>query len=213
MVKKVYVSKPWASGARALFGNNGFDLVETPEECDIIVFNGGEDISPALYKQEPIDGCGVYFDQSRDDIELDEYSRARKAFKFGICRGGQLLNVLNGGRLWQDVDNHDGDHQMIEQATGRRIWTSSIHHQMFMPGPTAEVVCVAYEANHKIGIPPGTRGLKPVQWRRSSFKTYAEDPEVVWYPKDRALCIQGHPEYRGYSELTDYCFELLERYY
>src|SRR3546814_14796091 len=49
----------------------------------------------------------------------------------GVCRGAQFLNVMPGGKLYQDVDNHVGDHPIYDPQNKRVIPNvSSIHHQM-----------------------------------------------------------------------------------
>lgn len=213
---KVYIQEPWGDQSRAMFKARGFTIVDTPEECDIIVFNGGEDLHPKLYGQTVLPKAGLWLaTDDRDDIELKGYERAKDKFKFGICRGGQLLTVMNGGKLWQDVDGHNRGHHMIDIKSGRSVYTSSVHHQMFMPGPDCEIIAVARVAESKYGIVNGTD--RPLLWRRSDWvgepTMYDDDVEVCYYPKDRALCIQGHPEYPGYGDFTNYCFEQLERLY
>jgi gamma-glutamyl-gamma-aminobutyrate hydrolase PuuD len=190
-----------------MFHKRGFEIVTDIDACDIIAFSGGEDIDPALYGEYAVPRAQVYFNQYRDQIELQGYHRAKErgVFKFGICRGGQLLNVMNGGKLWQDVNNHNGRHPMLDVETGRTLTTSSVHHQMFRLGPDCVKLAVATEATSKIAANS--------TWHWDGHTDDREDVEVCWYPKDRALCIQGHPEYGGYDEFTDYCFEQLEKVY
>jgi len=214
--RKVYVSRPWADGAEYLFGHKYSDkytLVANPEACDMIVFNGGEDINPDLYGQPAIPA--THFNQRRDDFELAELRRAPKnAFKFGICRGGQLLNALAGGSLWQHTDKHGGRHPIKCHISGRELITSSVHHQQFILGPNALLVASARVSSIRKGY--------------NAFEQVSEssdpDPEVVWYGKvenhprtglnaSRSLCIQGHPEYDGYGDFTEYCMGLIDHFW
>lgn len=212
----VFVQPPWESGAQELFEAYGYPLVTTLEEADIVVFSGGEDIHPQVYKETIIPHAGVdWLDEGRDALEIEAYKRCRPdQFKFGICRGGQLLNVMNGGRLWQDIDRHDRAHDIVDVQTGETIWASSVHHQQFIL-PTAkgvaEVVATSQIATYKLGH--NTRGgIK--EWYRGTGETkFNDDPEIVWFPKDRALAIQGHPEYQGYTKFTEYCLQLVERFF
>lgn len=73
-------------------------------ECDGFLFPGGADIAPALYGQKRLPECG------RPDRIRDGFERLflRAALKTGkpvlcICRGMQLLNVVQGGTLVQDI--------------------------------------------------------------------------------------------------------------
>lgn len=71
---------------------------------DALVLQGGADVSPATYGQEPLhaDWSG---DPIRDRYEIELIDGFRKAGKpvLGICRGAQLINVAYGGTLIQDI--------------------------------------------------------------------------------------------------------------
>lgn len=211
----VFVQPPWETPSERLFEAYGYPLVDKIEDAQIVVFNGGEDIHPQVYKETIIPHAGVdWLDTDRDELEIAAYKKCRSdQFKFGICRGGQLLNIMNGGRLWQDVNNHGRAHDITDLKTGETVWSSSVHHQQFiLPTKGAEVVATAQIATRKLGHSP--RGAL-IEWDRTygGSSKFNDDPEIVWFPKDRALAIQGHPEYTGYSKFTEYCFQLIERYF
>ncbi|MEN0057293.1 MAG: type 1 glutamine amidotransferase [Bdellovibrio sp.] len=76
------------------------------EVLDGLVLQGGVDISPSMYGEEPIDIMTSHrTDPIRDRYEL----KLLKAFVLkkkpvlGICRGFQLMNVFRGGTLFQDL--------------------------------------------------------------------------------------------------------------
>lgn len=77
------------------------ELVET---LDALVLQGGADICPRAYGEEPV--CPEWSgDPRRDGYELAlvrEFLQQRKPI-LGICRGMQLLNVALGGSLYQDI--------------------------------------------------------------------------------------------------------------
>ncbi|AKJ30285.1 gamma-glutamyl-gamma-aminobutyrate hydrolase family protein [Caldimonas brevitalea] len=78
-----------------------FDYVN---ELDGLVLQGGADVSPQSYGQEPIDPRWAG-DPVRDRYELAllrAFIQQRKPV-IGVCRGCQLLNVAFGGTLYQDV--------------------------------------------------------------------------------------------------------------
>lgn len=217
MKPSVFVQEDWARPSIELFSRYGYPIVTAPELADIVVFNGGEDLHPSLYGQTIHPHAHVnWLDQARDERELRCYEKAKKAFKFGICRGGQLLNVMNGGKLWQHVSDHNHAHYMIDMETDEAIWTSSVHHQQFILGPHVTVVATAQESSLKIGFncnPRSRNKGKELEWYRGEGDTrYNDDPEVVYYERDKALCIQGHPEYPGYTRFTDYSMALVERF-
>lgn len=119
--------------------------------CDGFLFCGGEDITPLLFGQEPLDKLG------KTDITLDIFQLRfmRNVLLSGkpilaICRGMQLLNVACGGTICQDISlkqkdciNHmqhsarkDISHKVIVKSgsllhrlVGKIIFTNSFHHQ------------------------------------------------------------------------------------
>lgn len=190
-----------------LFRNRAnWDVTTIRTLADIFVFTGGEDINPALYGEEP--HSSVSFSDFRDRRELDAYSTIpADVLKFGICRGGQLLNVLNGGKLYQHVDGHHGNHLIKDTKTNALMMSNSIHHQMMIPGPGAVILATANMSTFRINA------HGDLLRERNDFDTYS-DPEVIWYPKTNSLCVQGHPEYPNCPIVfREFVFDLLETYY
>lgn len=74
-------------------------------EMDGFVFQGGADISPLNYKEDPIENGRWPGDYHRDQYELKIMDWAFKNKKpiLAICRGFQLVNVYFGGSLYQDL--------------------------------------------------------------------------------------------------------------
>lgn len=183
------------------------EMAEHVNDADIIVFNGGSDIATSLYHEIPISRNIPEALSQRDTVEREvfiEYSGSDKLL-VGICRGAQLLNVLNGGKLWQDVNNHNRDHEIRDLTTGQVLKATSTHHQMMRPNMQyAEIIAVADEATRKSA-------------EKDSFplKTYDDDhadTEIVWYGNTNCLCIQGHPEYVPGSAFANYSLNLMAKY-
>lgn len=117
------------------------------EALDGIMFSGGEDVDPARYGETVLNGT-VEIDSLRD---RSDFLLARAAIASGkpvlaICRGSQLLNVVLGGTLYQDIPTQcpdalrhsDGAMHDIGLAEGSvlaRIYgpdslnVNSMHHQ------------------------------------------------------------------------------------
>lgn len=83
-------------------------MVDDPEVavsmCDGILFPGGEDIHPSYYGEDPIPELGA----TREEIDegwmaVGKIAIEKKIPMFGTCKGLQVLNVLYGGSLYQDV--------------------------------------------------------------------------------------------------------------
>lgn len=163
---------------------------------DILILTGGSDINSKLYNEEP-KYCG-WFNDKRDEFEIQAVKEAGDAiFKAGICRGAQLLNVLNGGTLWQDVNNHSGIHLAKDLRTGKFISLSSAHHQMMRPVGVYELIATADRATSYKAEKEVVTGKQLV------------DPEVIWFPKTNSLCFQAHPEF-GPDECENYFFDLIK---
>ncbi len=74
-----------------------------PETLDGLVIGGGDDISPEHYGGDINER--VRIDRQRDRLEIDwiQIALQRKIPLLGICRGAQLINVVLGGSLHQDI--------------------------------------------------------------------------------------------------------------
>lgn len=72
--------------------------------CDGLLFPGGPDVTPWYYGEEPLPVIDI-FEPDADDawLKAGQVGLKRKIPMFGCCRGIQLLNVLMGGSLYQDV--------------------------------------------------------------------------------------------------------------
>lgn len=192
-----------------LLSQQGWQEV-TYELADVIIFNGGADIGTILYGEKPIHRGIPEQPSRRDTKEMDIYFKYKSSDKLlvGICRGAQLLNVLNGGTLWQDVDNHGHSHDMTVLATGQKIWITSTHHQMMRPNlKTGRVLAIADEAQRK-NADSDTWSAKGGVF----FPDDHKDTEIVWYPSTGSLCIQGHPEYVPHSEFATFCIDMITHF-
>lgn len=188
-----------------MFIVNGWEVVDNVAEADLVQFCGGEDVNPALYGQEV--HPRTFYNEQRDVIEAQYYELAKRNGKpmAGICRGGQFLNVCNGGSLFQHVDHHaiGGTHSCEDLLTGKLVDVSSTHHQMMRAGPEGHVVATAARSTFKQVMVGGV--VEDVH------EEHPADVEVVYYHDTDTLCFQPHPEFAGVGSCTDYYFELLER--
>lgn len=194
----------------------GYELATSYITTDIVCFTGGADVDPQLYGETCLDE--TYIDPARDASDLAMWSNLRDdQFKVGICRGAQFLNVMNGGRLWQDVDCHAlyNVHGAIDISTGIKVNVTSTHHQAMRPASTGVVVCMTERSTVK-------RAMNET-WQMAVSPAEDMDVEAVWYPATNCLCFQPHPELYNPDNpiLTNsmkmpcylYFVELLERYY
>lgn len=173
-------------------------------EADLVIFTGGADVEPALY------GATAHkttrSSQSRDTEDIGLYLMCYEEGipMMGVCRGAQFLHVMNGGKLYQDVDNHYGDHAIFDRRENRVIAkVSSVHHQMVVPFEAGgmEIIATSQGKSQK-------RYLDDVNVERGS----TNDVEAFFYRDTCCIGVQGHPEYANYNLYTRWCLELLNHY-
>lgn len=183
----------------SMFFERGYMIERRLQEAQIICFIGGWDISPQLYGQKINPEAHVNVDD-RDDIrDIEAWKKStHDQLKVGICRGGQFLNAMSGGKLYQHVSGHTNTHKVHDVIWGKEVSVSSSHHQMMIPGSTGEVLAYAE------GI--GSNFMTD----KTKIETPGVEPEVVWYQNTKSLCYQGHPEWTPPREGSDYFFDLLE---
>lgn len=90
--------------------NNVDDLYK----CDGFILTGGVDIHPALYGgAKDYENRPAEFQVERDYFEekIFTYSQDRRKPLLGLCRGLQLVNVLQRGRLIQDLASNNLQHR------------------------------------------------------------------------------------------------------
>ena len=127
--------------------NNYADIYD----CDGFVLTGGVDVHPSLFDGEKIyANAPDSFQLERDLFEayIYHYAKANKIPVLGICRGLQLINVLEGGKLIQDLGTEKNkahrkdegidkahevvlaDDTLLLQVIGeKKIAVNSAHHQ------------------------------------------------------------------------------------
>ena len=137
----------------------------TMRRCDGLLLSGGADVDPASYGADLRDPAWAG-DALRDAHEIALYRAAVALEKpvLGICRGAQVINVAEGGTLWQDLptlrpsaivhrdqERYDANGHGLELAAGGLVAglfegegapvVNSIHHQgvdALAPAATAE---------------------------------------------------------------------------
>jgi gamma-glutamyl-gamma-aminobutyrate hydrolase PuuD len=187
-----------------MFIELGFTLVESHEDASLVCFTGGADVSPEIYghKAHPFTGNSPL----RDLHESQVFMECRKLGipMVGICRGGQFLNVMSGGEMYQHVTKHTQSHSITDLETGDVVYVSSTHHQMMKPSEKGFLV--ASSTLH------GEREW----WDGAVFakEESEQDIEVVWYEHTKCLCFQPHPEFNSpdYLGMRRYFADLLNRF-
>jgi len=173
--------------------------------CDGFILTGGIDIHPGFYG-----GTMHYnhlpdsFQTDRDNFEKDIYyhAKAHELPVLGICRGFQLINILEGGSLIQDLGEkgnaahkkeiEDKEHDveiekdtlLYEIAFQTKGYVNSAHHQgLDQNNLSSELRANAY-AKTGIAIVEGfefkNRNTKPfllgVQWHPERMRGKESNP-------------------------------------
>jgi gamma-glutamyl-gamma-aminobutyrate hydrolase PuuD len=206
---RVYVVGGGFEYIRLLF-TLGCDGAKGLDDADVVLFTGGEDVNPELYGEVCM--AKTNFNRQRDEKEQAIYhgALARGLPMVGICRGGQFLNVMNGGKMWQHVTNHTGQHMAFVQIPPfnkgkkpRVIGVTSTHHQMMIPAKHGMVLLTAREALEK-NSPELTKLGKDNK---------EEDVEAVFYDDTDCLCFQPHPEFMAApGDCVDFFEECLDNF-
>lgn len=191
-LRRVYIVGPLTDSYAKMFYTNAWRVVETISEADLICFTGGPDVTPSYYGEvkEPETLC----DPVRDAHEANIFLSNPNTPMVGICRGGQLLNVMCGGSMVQDVDGHslgkEGSHLAINLDGGEEVVVTSTHHQIMNPSDDADILMLAYFAMED-----------------------EEEVEACYYETDNVLCFQPHPEYSSADEAcTTTFFNFIDEY-
>ena len=163
--------------------------MELPEQLSdpgILIIWGGSDIHPSLYGRENVRS---YVDAGPSRRDIAEYNLMIRAVELkmpivGVCRGAQMACALAGGILIQHVNGHGWAHH-ITTSDGRKVMTSSLHHQMMYPWNVEHTLLAwASPSQSKMYL-----GITDDELLRIEV-----EPEVVWFPTIHCLAIQGHPE-------------------
>ena len=151
-------------------------------KLDGIVFSGGEDVSPAWYGESVLNAT-VEVDTLRD---VSDSLLVRAAVRSGkpilaICRGSQLLNVLLGGSLYQDIPSQLPDNIGHGGAT-HRIGLVSDGFLAKLFGPDSLTV----NSFHHQAVKDQAPGIK--------IAAYAPDGIVEAWETPQVTAVQFHPE-------------------
>jgi putative glutamine amidotransferase len=178
---------------------------------DGLVLQGGADVSPQSYGEEPLRPEWVG-DHVRDAYEMEllhEFMESGKAV-LGICRGAQLINVAFGGTLYQDIAlqvehavphvNEEFDHYAHAVA-----WEKSSRLARLYPGTSGgRVISIHHQAIKALG-----RGLRVEATSAGDGVIEAARLETEPY----VLGVQWHPEFHppGDPDLLD-CTPILDEF-
>ena len=154
-----------------------------PAGFDGLLLPGGGDLDPARYGQEPT--ASQPPDPELDDLQFAVARVFLESGKpiFGICRGMQLLNVLLGGTLIQNLPSaerhrmHDGKDSVHGSKAEGGSFLAGIYGESF------PINSAHHQAVDRLG-----EGLRPIQWSDDGVV------EAVCHETIPVAAVQWHPE-------------------
>lgn len=180
---------------------SGCYRADTIEEADLVIFSGGSDVEPLLYgEKNETRHPSTYYNIERDNADMKIYLQARSQGTpiMGVCRGAQFLHVMNGGKLYQHIEGHNGGHKAFALREKLLIENvSSVHHQSCVFQKDMEVLLTANQSSVRY-------------FDKDRKDTSAKiDVEAFYYRDTGCFGVQGHPEYSGFNKFSIWCLEQL----
>lgn len=166
-------------------------ITECVSRCDAVIMSGGGDLMPAWFDAAPSPHMG----RANTHKDFFDLTIIHAALRFSIpmlaiCRGMQLVNVVLGGKIYQDLPSEKGNvighnqpatryelwHSVSVHPEGRlrevlgvdEVMVNSFHHQAVSDLPP----CATITATAPDGVIEG----------------------VDYYPEHNILGVQWHPE-------------------
>jgi len=168
------------------------------EYIDGLLLVGGEDINPRLYDSEISSKTGHFFIR-RDNFEREMVFKAisRKMPILGLCRGQQIINVIFGGSLYQDLDDRE-ENTLNHRQTAEMDFSNS-HEITIVPDTRLAKIIGQHKikvnsAHHQIvrRIPDGLRA--------SAYTSDGVVEALEGTDPGYLQTVQWHPEMQADSE-------------
>lgn len=174
------------------------DVKDQVEACDGIILCGGMDIHPLYYGEEPHHRLG-FVNSKEDEYQIKVARMTLNLHKpiLGICRGHQLLNVVCGGTLYQDLSEILSDtikhnqiskryepyhsvnitkNSKLEQILGSSALVNSIHHQCIKElGSGLKATAYAKDGVIEAIEMPGRDFIMGLQWHPEEMAMHGDE--------------------------------------
>jgi putative glutamine amidotransferase len=157
---------------------------------DALIVGGGDDISPGHYNGDL--NAKVKADPARDALEMEwiRWGLEHDVPILGICRGAQLINVLLGGTLHEDI-------RSLRQRTYNRPGLLPTKQVRLDSGSRLAQICgrgrLRVNSLHHQAVKEAGDGITAVGWDLDEITQAIE-----CIGERRILGVQWHPEYLFY---------------
>ena len=175
------------------FSDNAEMVEELVSSLDGFIITGGPDVNPALYGEDARLQLGLLAPK-RDVNEKLIYEMIRKHNKpvLGICRGHQLINVLEGGTLFQDIPSQNPTETLHSQRQPNYIMTHTVDVVEGTPLSNWLDGAKEFDVNsfHHQAVKDLAPCLKPMALSKGDLLV-----ESFYHPERRfTVGVQWHPE-------------------
>ena len=165
------------------------------EKVDCLIMTGGEDVDPSYYGEEP----DPNLEEVNKERDVSDMAMLQEAIDEDMptlctCRGAQVLNILSGGSLYQDIPTTE---EFKEQTV--------VHRDPEEIDFTYHDVTI--EEDSLLSQIVGEETLKVNSWHHQGLKDIGDDLKVTAHTEDgmvegieRTDCsyvigVQWHPEW------------------
>jgi putative glutamine amidotransferase len=164
------------------------------EECQGILFSGGNDLDPASYSEKPTDKTTDFSaKRDRQEIQLLKWALEDNKPVLAICRGMQLINVVQGGTLYQDISTELPDTGVHNISAEKKRESRIVHTLRIKPdSQLAKILGVSElgtNAYHHQAIKKIGRDLAVTAWAEDDVVEAIEMPNMRF-----VIGVQSHPE-------------------
>ena len=163
---------------------------------DALVLSGGGDIDPSRYDGKRHE-TNYSIDQERDTLELELARRVIDSSipTLGICRGAQILNVVQGGKLIEHIPDEVGE-KVLHRAPPREPVTHG----------------VKLKSGSRLATILGRDQFDATSWHHQALRGAAAGFEAVAHAPDGTIeaiempshpwmiAVQWHPELSAASD-------------
>lgn len=184
---------------------NEIDLIELSfekgntgdfEQCDGFVLTGGIDVVPELYggaSDYPHKPDAFLPERDRFESHIYSYSQAHRVPVLGICRGMQYVNILEGGKVFED--NGEQANQIHKKGAEDKVHEVSIKKDSLLYSVTGVEKGQVNSAHHQ-GVNPAFIGNNLIVSAYSATEDGIIEALEFKDKTDKAFMIgvQWHPE-------------------
>jgi putative glutamine amidotransferase len=123
--------------------------IEDIQRCDGFLLTGGIDVDPSYYdgpENYPYQPAVFLPERDRFEKLIYDYSQAHKIPVLGICRGMQYINILEGGKVLEDIGEAN---QIHKKEVLDKVHAVNIGHNSMLYAITSVKNGIVNSAHHQ----------------------------------------------------------------